>query len=193
LIRELQHRSNNLLAVIQTIARGSLSGSQSLSEAKERFEARLHALARAHRRVTDSDWSGIELRDIILAELAPFAARARFDGPKIKLGPRRAQDFSLAVHELVTNAVKCGALSSPAGEVNASWLVEATSDGRVLNFRWRERGGPVVVAPSRNGFGTRLLNSILNRAQFDYAAEGLSCDVDLPLSEFEDPREGRGN
>jgi len=187
LIRELQHRSNNLLAVIQTIARGSLSGSQPLSQARESFEKRLHALARAHQRVVESDWSGVELTEIVFAELAPFAARARLDGPKIKLGPRRAQDLSLAVHELVTNAVKYGALSSSGGEVRASWHVDDIGDGRVLNFRWRERGGPIVAAPSRKGFGTVLLKSVLTRARFEYAVEGFSCEVDLPLSESESP------
>jgi PAS domain S-box-containing protein len=186
LVRELQHRSNNLLAVIQTIAQRSLTGADSLSHAKARFEARLHALARAHRRITDSDWSGVELAGIVLAELEPFAARTRIDGPKITLGPSRAQDFSLAVHELVTNAVKYGALSGAGGEVSVSWQVAANGQGKVLQFRWRERGGPTVVAPSREGFGTLLLKSVLGNARLDYAAEGFGCEVDLPLSGLQD-------
>src|SRR6185312_8509351 len=98
LVRELQHRSNNLLSVVQTIASRSLSTATSLSGAKAIFEARLHALARAHRRLTDSDWIGVELSEIITAELEPFAPRTKVEGPSITLGPQRAQDFSLAIH-----------------------------------------------------------------------------------------------
>ena len=185
LVRELQHRSNNLLAVIQTIAQRSLAGAQSLSHAEARFEARLHALARAHRRLTDSDWTGIELKDIISAELAPFAARSLIEGPGVRLGPRHAQDFSLALHELVTNAVKYGALSCDEGHIHVSWLVETDGQAKVLKFRWCERGGPIVVAPSREGFGTHLLKSVLGHARLDYVAEGFTCEASFPLSELE--------
>jgi two-component sensor histidine kinase len=185
LVRELQHRSNNLLSVVQTIASRSLSTATSLSGAKAIFEARLHALARAHRRLTDSDWIGVELSEIITAELEPFAPRTKVEGPSITLGPQRAQDFSLAIHELVTNAVKYGALSRLGGEVGVSWKIESNGRGKVLKFHWRERGGPPVAKPSREGFGTLLLNSVLDSATLDYPPEGFSCDLGLLLSSLE--------
>jgi len=185
LVRELQHRSNNLLSVVQTIASRSLSTAKSLSGAKAIFEARLHALARAHRRLTDSDWIGVELSEIITAELEPFAPRTKVEGPSITLGPQRAQDFSLAIHELVTNAVKYGALSRLGGDVSVSWKIESNGRGKVLKFHWRERGGPPVAKPSREGFGTLLLNSVLDSATLDYPPEGFSCDLGLLLSSLE--------
>ena len=185
LVRELQHRSNNLLSVVQTIASRSLSTATSLSGAKAIFEARLHALARAHRRLTDSDWIGVELSEIITAELEPFAPRTKVEGPSITLGPQRAQDFSLAIHELVTNAVKYGALSRLGGDVSVSWKIESNGRGKVLKFHWRERGGPPVAKPSREGFGTLLLNSVLDSATLDYPPEGFSCDLGLLLSSLE--------
>jgi two-component sensor histidine kinase len=185
LVRELQHRSNNLLAVIQTLAQRSLSSATSLAGAKAIFEARLHALARAQRRVTDSNWTGVDLADIIFAELEPFVGRARIEGPSVTLGPRHAQDFSLAIHELVTNAVKYGALSNAGGEITASWCVAANGHGRMLKFCWCERGGPPVVPPSREGFGTNLLKSVLGSARLQYKPEGFTCDVDFPLNGLE--------
>ena len=185
LIRELQHRSNNLLAVIQTIAHRSLSGAISLEGAKTVFEARLHALARANRRITASGWAGVELTEIISVELEPFAARAKIEGPSVTLGPRGAQDVSLAVHELVTNALKYGALSRAGGEVSVSWQLDANGRGKTLKFCWREGGGPPVVPPTREGFGTLLLKSVLDSATFNYLPEGFSCEVHLLLSDLE--------
>lgn len=185
LVRELEHRNNNLLAVIQTIAHRSLSSATSLPQAKTVFEARLHALARANRRITKSDWKGVELTEIVSAELEPFAARTKIEGPRVWLGPRYAQDFTLAVHELATNAVKYGALSSAAGEISVSWRVDVSDHGGVLKFRWQERGGPMVVPPTREGFGTSLLNSALGSTHLDYRLEGLSCQIDALLSELE--------
>jgi PAS domain S-box-containing protein len=185
LIQELQHRSNNLLAVIQTIAQRSLSSATSLAGAKAIFEARLHALARAQRRITDSDWTGVDFSAIIFAELEPFFGRAKIEGPKVTLGPRHAQDFSLAIHELVTNAVKYGALSNAGGSINVSWQVHANGHGKVLKFCWGERGGPPVIPPTREGFGTNLLNSVLHNARLQYKPEGFTCEVDFPLSGFE--------
>jgi PAS domain S-box-containing protein len=186
LVRELQHRSNNLLAVIQTIAQRSLSSATSLAGAKAIFEARLHALARAHRRITDSDWTGVDLEEVVFAELEPFVGRAKMDGPRVTLGPGHAQDFSLAIHELVTNAVKYGAFSNAAGEVKVSWQVEANGHGKVLKFRWCERRGPPVIPPTREGFGTSLLKSVLGSARLQYEPEGFTCEVDFSLSSLED-------
>jgi len=185
LVRELQHRSNNLLAVVQTIAQRSLSGAASLPEAKSRFEARLHALARANGRVTNSNWTGVPLAEIVRSELEPFAARIKIEGPEVVLGPRYAQDVSLAVHELMTNAVKYGALSCPGGSVVVSWRLMANGGGQVLQFRWREHGGPPVVPPTREGFGTLLLKTVLVGARLNYAAAGLSYEVELSLNEIE--------
>jgi two-component sensor histidine kinase len=108
------------------------------------------------------------------------------DGPRVTLGPGHAQDFSLAIHELVTNAVKYGAFSNAAGEVKVSWQVEANGHGKVLKFRWCERRGPPVIPPTREGFGTSLLKSVLGSARLQYEPEGFTCEVDFSLSSLED-------
>jgi two-component sensor histidine kinase len=178
LTREVRHRSNNLLAVIQAIAQRSLSDGLNLHEAKRKFEGRLHALARAHHRVMQSNWCGVRLGDLVRSELEPFSARASIRGPEVLLGAQQAQSFSLALHELATNAVKHGALSSAVGYIDLEWAVE---DGDEVVFRWREHGGPAVVQPSHSGFGTTLLTSTFKKASFNYAPEGLVCEVSVPL------------
>jgi PAS domain S-box-containing protein len=104
LIRELQHRTNNLLAVIQGIAQKTLSGPGSLDEARKIFEGRLLALAGTYRRLTKSNWSGVSLSEIVHLTLEPFAARTEIEGPDLMLSAKNAQNFSLALHELATNA-----------------------------------------------------------------------------------------
>jgi two-component sensor histidine kinase len=123
LVREIEHRSNNLFAVIQTIATRSLSGRKgyTLAQAKKAFEARLQALARANRQLTKSNWTGVDLSEVVRLELQPFAERTKVDGINVMLSPQYAQNFSLALHELTTNAAKYGALSNGRGKVSVSW------------------------------------------------------------------------
>lgn len=185
LVRELQHRTNNLLAVIQSIAQKTLSGSGSLDEAKKIFEGRLLALAGTYRRLTKSNWSGVSLSEIVHLTLEPFAARTEIAGPELMLSAKNAQNFSLALHELATNALKHGALSSADGNVRIVWTVVSNGGGPVLKFRWQERGGSPVLAPGQRGFGTLLLESTFKLVNFDYAREGLTCEIDVPLDKSE--------
>jgi PAS domain S-box-containing protein len=181
LVREIQHRSNNLLAIVQSIAHRSLSGDRSLAEARQALEARLQTLARINRQLTQSDWSGLSLKEIIRQELEPFVAQVLVDGIDIALSPQQAQNFSLVLHELATNAAKYGALSNGTGTIGVSWTVAGTEQNRILKFRWQEKGGPPVTRPTRTGFGGALLNIAFGDVHFDYAAEGISCEFDVPL------------
>jgi PAS domain S-box-containing protein len=181
LVRELQHRTNNLLAVIQGIAQKSLSGRGSLEEARKTFEGRLHALAGTYRQLTKSNWSGVSLSEIVRLTLEPFAARTDVDGANIMLGAKNAQNLSLALHELATNAVKHGALSSAGGKVSIAWTIAGNGGDAVLKFRWQERGGPLVSAPNRRGFGTSLLEATFSEIKLNYAPEGLTCEIHVPL------------
>jgi PAS domain S-box-containing protein len=185
LIRELQHRTNNLLAVIQGIAQKTLSGSGPLDEARKIFQGRLLALAGTYRQLTKSNWSGVSLREIVDLTLDPFAARIEIDGPDLMLSAKNAQNFSLALHELATNALKHGALSSAGGSVRIAWTIVTNGDGSILKFRWQERGGPAVLGPGQRGFGTLLLESTFKMVNLDYAREGLTCDIDVPLGAIE--------
>jgi two-component sensor histidine kinase len=183
LVREIQHRSNNLLAVIQTIATRSLSGSHTLAEAKESFEARLQALARTNRQLTESNWSGVNLSEIVLLELQPYAERTKVDGIDVKLSAQHTQNFALALHELATNAAKYGALSNGTGKVCVSWRIARQSANNNLEFRWQEGGGPPVLEPARQGFGTMLLKATFPGAQIDYAVKGVCCEINIPLDQ----------
>jgi two-component sensor histidine kinase len=186
--RELQHRCNNLLAVIQAIAHKTLAGGTSLEEARVAFEARLQALARTHRQLLKSNWTGVSLDEVVRQALEPFGPRSEIAGGDVTLNPKDAQNLSLALHELATNAVKHGALSRPDGKINIGWAVRGAAGGRVLRFHWQERGGPPVVAPTRRGFGTTLLKATFGEVRFDYAPEGLMCEIDVPLANPEPMR-----
>jgi two-component sensor histidine kinase len=182
LARELEHRSNNLLAIVQSIAGKSLSGNYSPDEAKSIFETRLAALARATSRLTTSNYRSVSLGELLRSELEPFTAQTKIEGPDVNLSGQVAQNFCLALHELVTNAVKHGALSNPRGKVDIFWTVSGDGDNRVLQFRWRERAGPRVVVPSREGFGTSLLKTTFPENSIEYPPEGLSCEIKVPLA-----------
>jgi two-component sensor histidine kinase len=183
IMRELQHRSNNLLAVIQSIAQRSLGGDYyTLAEAKEAFEARLHALARANRALLRSNWGGVDLNQLVHNELEPFSKRATVAGASIVLPPQMAQNFTLVLHELATNSAKYGALSDSAGKVTVSWALERSGSGFVLKFKWQESEGPRVVAPKRRGFGTQLLKAVYSDVRLEYSFEGLRCEIDVPLT-----------
>lgn len=182
LVRELEHRTNNLLAVIQAIANRSLSAHSPLEEVKRQFEARLRALARANRQLTLSNLNGVSLDEIVHFALEPFSARTDAAGPDVMLGARDAQNLALAVHELATNATKYGALSRAEGHVTVRWSVAPRDDKTVLELCWRESGGPLVVPPRREGFGTALLKTAFQDVRFDYAKEGLNCALELALS-----------
>ena len=181
LIGELQHRTNNLLAVIQAIAQKSLTGSGSLDEARTALEARLQALARASRQLTKSNWGAVSLSEIVRVVLEPFSARIHIDGVDVMLGPTDAQNFSLVAHELATNAVKYGALSSAQGHVSIKWTVTGDGKKNLLKFQWHEEGGPTVGPPKRQGFGSSLLNAAFDDVRLDYAPQGLSCVLELSL------------
>jgi len=187
LAREIQHRNNNLLSVIQTIATRSLSGSYTLAEAKAAFEARLQALARANSQLINSNWSGVNLSEIVRLELQPYAERTVIDGIDIILSPQHAQNFTLTLHELATNAAKYGALSNGSGKVGVSWTIMRQNGNNKLGFKWQERGGPPVIVPTRHGFGTTLLKGTFPDALIDYAGEGLSCEIDIPIGQDEVP------
>ena len=182
LVREIQHRSNNLLAVIQAIAMRTLSGDPSLAQAGKDFQARLHALARTNQQLTKSNWMGMDLTEIVRLELEPFADHATVEGVNVLLGAQDAQNLSLALHELATNAVKHGALSNGSGKVRVHWTTTVESEENILKFRWQETGGPPVSAPTRRGFGTSLLKAMFADVRLDYPSDGLSCEFDIPFS-----------
>jgi two-component sensor histidine kinase len=179
LIHELQHRTNNLLTIVQAIAHQSLWGSSSLEEARTTFEGRLQSLARANRQLANSNWSGLKLAELVRQELEPFGGRVQIEGPDVTLKPHQAQNLSMAIHELATNATKYGALSDLSGHVQVWWDFDQAQPS--LKISWQEFDGPPVTAPRRQGSGTSLLKSIFSIADIAYSAEGFRCELSMPL------------
>jgi len=182
LIRELQHRTKNMLAVIQSIATRTLQRSPDLKRAHEALIGRLHALAHAQEFVASGAGGGAVLRDLVEAELASFGARAHIVGPTILAGSSFAQMFALIVHELATNAAKHGALASPAGRVTIAWKVVDAGGEPSLLFSWIEQGGAPVEPPTREGFGTELIG-MLGTPTLSFGPGGLEYALEVSLTE----------
>jgi PAS domain S-box-containing protein len=185
LVRELEHRSNNLLAIIQVIAHQTLSADRSLAEAQKIFDARLKALACANRRLTRLNGGRVDLREIVHSALAPFGDRTMIGGIGVMISHSNVQNFSLSLHELATNAAKYGALSNETGRVEISWTIAGDGKDNVLKFKWKETGGPPAVPPTRHGFGTSLLKAAFVHVRIDYLVEGLTCEIDVLLDHAE--------
>jgi PAS domain S-box-containing protein len=185
LVRELHHRVNNTLATVQAIAAQTFRGSADAA-ARETFEARLHTLGNVHAMLTRENWEGATLAGLMAATLQPHRApdRERFTlaGPDMRVQPKSAIALSMAVHELCTNAIKYGALSADGGHVDIEWQVQADR----FRLRWQERGGPPVVPPLRQGFGSvmieRALAAQLNgEVEIAYETTGVVCTIDAPI------------
>jgi two-component sensor histidine kinase len=192
LVDELNHRVKNTLAAVQSIAVQTRRTTESAGAFHQAFTSRLMALARAHDLVTLQAWQGAALADVARQTLAPFItgdeSRISIGGPFIKLSPNAAVTMSMGFHELATNAAKYGALSVPAGRVNLSWDFDGPPDNQAVEILWIESGGPPVKAPSRRGFGSRLLQQGLvleldGAVNIDYAEAGLRCTARLKLSD----------
>ncbi|MFH6785534.1 MULTISPECIES: HWE histidine kinase domain-containing protein [Methylobacterium] len=192
LAEELNHRVKNSLATVQSIANQTLTHATSLSEARTTFNARLQSLSAAHDVLTRESWEGATLAEIVEEALRPFrtgtGVRFKTGGPPVRLPPRLALAFVMALHELATNAVKYGALSNAHGRVILNWdIVDGSSPGR-LWLRWEEIGGPPVVAPERRGFGSRMIERVLaselgGTAEVEYRPRGVVATVEAPLPE----------
>jgi two-component system, chemotaxis family, CheB/CheR fusion protein len=182
---ELQHRTQNLIAVIGSIAKRTLTGDRPLEESRGAFSARLQALAKAHALFTPEGGQAAPLGDIVRAGLAIFSDRVEIKGPRVLLTPSATQAFALIIHELATNAVKYGALADRGGKVAVTWFqMDGAGKEPRFSFRWQERGGLPVKPPTHKGFGSTLLERAMNsaRAQFDYAPEGLTYELDVALA-----------
>jgi two-component sensor histidine kinase len=188
LARELQHRTKNLLAVIQSIAERSLTSGRRVDEARQALIPRLHALAHATDLLMDADWKGASVKDVVERVLETFAGRYSIEGEHVALTPSATQGMALVVHELCTNAHKYGAFSMPAGKVTIRWSIEGDGEAARFVFRWHEWGGPRVTPPEQVGFGTTLLHHAIGGAvalpHIDYAPEGLTYMLEVPLATF---------
>lgn len=191
LLDELNHRVKNTLATVQSIATQTLRATSSPEEFQQAFEGRLLALSKTHNILTRKSWREADLHDVAGQELAPYRKtmdeRVVIKGPSINLPARYAINLGLVLHELVTNAAKYGALSSPTGRLDLNWNVERSPDGGPhIRIRWEESGGPPVEPPKRQGFGSRLIRrsiegELAGKLTIDFAASGVTYDILAPL------------
>ena len=198
LLNELNHRVKNALAGAQALAAQTARGGVSDNPGAflRAFEERLIALARAHDMLTREGWRSASLGEVVVETLTPHkgdAGRVQASGPEVRLVPGAAVALHMAFHELATNALKHGALSTAAGRIEVAWSVlrpanDAPESPAILDIAWRECGGPPVKGPpARTGFGMRLLEKGLARqlggeARFDFAPSGVELVLRLPLS-----------
>ena len=180
LVRELQHRAKNILAVMQSIISSTLKSSRDLQSGHDAVLGRLHALARAQEFIASGPSVGASIREIIEAELTPFAGRVLIEGPLVVAGSAFAQMFAIVIHELGTNATKYGSLSVADGRVHIRWSI----DGPTFELSWIERGGPQVGVPASQGFGSKLINAALIAApRISFAESGLEYAIRVPLAD----------
>jgi PAS domain S-box-containing protein len=185
MVGELGHRVKNTLAVVQAIARQTLSDLS--EEDRSAFEGRLMSLGRAHSLLTQQEWDFADLSGIV-RELAEHDPRIAIEGPSVRLTPTLAINLSMALHELCTNATKYGALSSEHGRVSIAWGVAQAP--RRLVLIWTETGGPPVAKAKRCGFGTRMIELAIGgevggSAHLDLRKDGVVCSIEAPLRETE--------
>jgi PAS domain S-box-containing protein len=187
LAREVDHRAKNALALVQSIVR--LTKASDIAAYTTAVEGRIRALSRAHTILSLSRWQGADMRGLVEEELAPYrtgeTVKVEATGPNVSLQPAAAQSLALALHELVTNAAKYGALSSLSGRVSLNW--ELTPG--MLALKWTESGGPPTQAPASPGFGTRIITAsvegqLAGKAVFDWRPEGLQCVLSVPREDM---------
>ncbi|WP_051329866.1 sensor histidine kinase [Niveispirillum irakense] len=184
LMREVDHRAKNALAVAQAVVR--LSKGDTIRDFTRAVEGRISSLARSHSLLAQAAWAGADLRRLIEDEITGFTQeedQLLLQGPDVQLGADQVQSLGLAFHELATNAAKYGALSQPEGHIQVRWQVQRA----VLHLEWMEQGGPPVTAPpAHKGFGSTLLGQVLRHQlggdmAMEWTSAGLICRLTLPL------------
>jgi PAS domain S-box-containing protein len=185
LVDELNHRVKNTLATVQSIAAQTARTAPDPAAFRVAFDARLKALSHTHDLLTREHWEGADLKEVLAHEVTPFGeGRVQMAGPPVRLPPRAALSLGMVVHELSTNAAKYGALSA-SGRVAIDWTVD---ESKHLRLAWTEAGGPEVKAPSRRGFGSRLISRSISyelngEAEVDFHPSGLRARFAIPLLE----------
>ena len=193
LMREVNHRSKNMLTLVQAVGRQTLATTP--EDFIQRFEERIEALAANQDLLVKNQWKDIDLHDLVHSQLAHFkdliGTRISIAGPAVRVHARGAQAIGMALHELATNAGKYGALSGEDGRVGIAWQTRrgAAEEERFV-MSWREEGGPAVKAPERRGFGLQVIaygaeQSLSGNVRLEFPITGLVWRVECPLAELQ--------
>lgn len=189
LMREVNHRSKNMLAVVTAIARQTITNNS--VDFMRTFSERVNALAASHDLLVKNEWRGIKIEDLVRAQLAHFEdlidRRIVLDGPSARATVTAAQGIGMVVHELATNAAKHGALSAEGGCIDIRWKIESCNQDNRFSMEWIEREGPPVSEPKRRGFGSTVVKSMIELSlggdvELDYAPSGLRWRLNCPAA-----------
>jgi two-component sensor histidine kinase len=189
LVAELDHRVKNVLARVAVVASYTRQGSSSMDEFVRALDGRIQSMATAHSLLSQSRWHGVGLTELVRHQLAPYATQENtlIGGPNVMLSAAATQAVAMVLHELVTNAAKYGALSSPQGRVSVSW--DRRSEGKAaasLAIAWREFGGPPIASATTSGYGTSLIRDLIphelgGTVDLTFAPNGVHCSIEIPL------------
>jgi two-component sensor histidine kinase len=183
---ELDHRVKNVLATVIAIITQTQKASSSLADFVGGLDNRIKSMASTHELLSQNNWRGVPLAEIVRRELAPFATgNAEIAGPSVTLRAEATQAVAMVLHELTTNAAKHGAFSNQSGRVLLRWLWLQNGSHGPLAIEWQEIGGPPVLAPSRSGYGTRIIRELIpyelgGKVDLAFAADGFRCRLHIP-------------
>ena len=189
LVAELDHRVKNALASVAAVTLRTRDRSGSIEEFSDALEGRIQSMADAHALLSRSRWQGVSLADLVHQELAPYAGadNTEVEGENVVLTATATQAVAMLLHELVTNAAKYGALSTPLGRVCVRWSRRGGEPSPAwLKIEWQETGGPPVVPPAHDGYGTSVIRDLIpyelgGTVELDFAPEGVRCQIAFPL------------
>jgi PAS domain S-box-containing protein len=188
LVAELDHRVKNVLAQVAVVARSTRQGSRSIDEFLQSLNGRIQSMAAAHTLLSKSGWQSVGLDALVRNQLAPYATDTNIaiSGIDVMLIAAEIQAVARVLHELVTNAAKYGALSSPGGHVSVCWNREPNGDGENLMLVWQEHGGPAVKSNVQSSYGTNLIRNLIphelgGMVDLVFASEGVRCRIDIPM------------
>ena len=187
MIRELRHRSGNLFSQLLALFSQTARNSKDIPDLVAKYEARVLAIANAHRLVSEGGWKAASLTELLNTLLAPYLDRISFTGPNVFLEPDATFGISMAVHELASNASNHGSLSRRPGVVTVTWNVDRTERGLTLVFDWAERLGPTPQKNRRAGFGSQLINMVIERqlngeVHQTFGEKGFDAKLIVPLT-----------
>jgi two-component system, chemotaxis family, CheB/CheR fusion protein len=183
----MRHRSGNLFSQLLALFSQTARTSKSILDLTGKYQARVLALANAHRLITEGGWKSIPILELVYVVLGPYLDRTLLDGPNVELEPDPVFNLSAALHELAANAIKHGSLSRPKGQLELSWSVSRTDRGMTLTLNWVEKNGPPTRRPRRIGFGSRLIDLVIERqlngeVSRSFTRKGLSVKMLVPLT-----------
>jgi two-component sensor histidine kinase len=193
LLRELNHRVKNTLATVQALATQTVRHAREPKEFLEAFGSRLQALGIAHNLLSDREWRGIGIRELVQIEVKPFdvagESRMTITGDDLLLSPDQSVGLGLVLHELASNALQYGSLSTASGKVDLNWTTSGRKGARQLVLTWRESGGPKVALPERQGFGSILIRRslakvIASEVTHEFRPEGVFAEISMPLEDL---------